>query len=72
MKPLLLRIASATVLIAGGVALLLLGTAGVLALTVLLVGLSLWEFWRLSGLIGSRAPLWLIFPLGYYFAFSGT
>jgi phosphatidate cytidylyltransferase len=36
------------------------------------MALGLWEFGRLSGLMGHRAPVWLLFPLGFYFTFSGT
>ena len=38
----------------------------------LLGGLALWEFIGLSDGMGSRAPAWLLFPLGIFFAFSGT
>src|SRR5439155_428596 len=31
-----------------------------------------WEFRGLSDKMGSRAPGWLLFPLGAFFAFSGT
>jgi len=33
---------------------------------------QLWEFLGLSEGMGSRAPAWLLFPLGTFFAFSGT
>jgi len=49
-----------------------LGIVGVYALVVLLGGLALWEFRGLSDKMGSRAPGWLLFPLGAFFAFSGT
>jgi phosphatidate cytidylyltransferase len=70
--PLLIRIASAAVLIAITAGLLLLGRAGMLALVVLLAALALWEFRHLSGLMGAKAPTWLLYPLGFYFTFSGT
>jgi phosphatidate cytidylyltransferase len=72
LNPLLVRIASAAVLVAVMVGLLALGQAGMFALAVLLAALALWEFRRLSGLMGFRAPVWLLFPLGFYFTFSGT
>src|SRR2546428_2115866 len=48
------------------------GIYGVYALVILLGGLALWEFLCLSEGMGSRAPAWLLFPLGAFFAFSGT
>jgi phosphatidate cytidylyltransferase len=48
------------------------GLYGVYALVLLLGGLALWEFLGLSEGMGSRAPAWLLFPLGAFFAFSGT
>jgi phosphatidate cytidylyltransferase len=48
------------------------GLYGVYALVLLLGGLALWEFLGLSDGMGSRAPAWLLFPLGAFFAFSGT
>jgi phosphatidate cytidylyltransferase len=71
-SPLMIRILSGFVIIAvvlGGV---FLGLYGVYALVVLLGGLALWEFRSLSDKMGSRAPSWLLFPLGAFFAFSGT
>src|SRR5207245_3591952 len=44
----------------------------VYALVLILGGLALWEFLGLSDRMGSRAPAWLLFPLGAFFAFSGT
>jgi phosphatidate cytidylyltransferase len=72
LNPLLVRILSAAVLVVIVVGLLALGQAGMFALIVLLAALALWEFRRLSGLMGYRAPMWLLFPLGFYFTFSGT
>jgi phosphatidate cytidylyltransferase len=72
LNPLLVRIASAAVLVVIIIGLLALGQAGMYALVVLVAALALWEFRRLSGLMGYRAPMWLLFPLGFYFALSGT
>jgi phosphatidate cytidylyltransferase len=68
----MIRIFSAFVFIAIVVGGLYLGVYGVYALVVLLGGLALWEFRGLSDKMGSRAPWWLLFPLGTFFAFSGT
>jgi len=48
------------------------GIYGAYALAALLGGLALWEFRGLSDGMGSRAPSWLLFPLGAFFAYSGT
>jgi phosphatidate cytidylyltransferase len=48
------------------------GRYGAYALVILLAGLALWEFRSLSDGMGSRAPGWLLYPLGAFFAFSGT
>lgn len=71
-SPLMVRILSAFVIVAIVLALILLGLYGVYALVVLLGALALWEFGQLSARMGSRAPAWLLFPLGVFFAFSGT
>src|SRR5207248_10920193 len=71
-SPLMIRILSAFVFIAVVIAGILLGLYGVFALVLLLGGLALWEFRGLSDKMGSRAPSWLLFPLGGFFAFSGT
>jgi phosphatidate cytidylyltransferase len=71
-SPLMVRILSAFVLLAIVISLILAGTYGVYALVLLLGGLALWEFNGLSEGMGSRAPAWLLFPLGIFFAFSGT
>jgi phosphatidate cytidylyltransferase len=70
--PLLVRILSAFVLLAIVIGAIYAGTYGTYALVVLLAGLALWEFRNLSDGMGSRAPGWLLFPLGAFFAFSGT
>jgi len=48
------------------------GNYTVYVLVVVLAGLALWEFRGLSDGMGYRAPLWLLLPLGAFFAFSGT
>jgi phosphatidate cytidylyltransferase len=69
---LMIRILSAFVLLSGVIGLALLGTYGADVLVLILVGLALWEFIGLSDGMGSRAPVWLLFPLGVFFAYSGT
>ena len=69
---LMVRILSAFVLLAIVIGLVLAGPYGAYALALLLGGLALWEFIGLSEGMGSRAPAWLLFPLGIFFAFSGT
>ncbi len=71
-SPLMVRILSATVILAAVIGLIFAGLYGVYALVVILGGLALWEFNGLSDRMGSRAPAWLLFPLGAFFAFSGT
>src|SRR5207245_2354795 len=71
-SPLMVRILSAFVILAIVIGLMLAGTYGAYILALLLAGLALWEFRGLSDGMGSRAPLWLLFPLGAFFAFSGT
>jgi phosphatidate cytidylyltransferase len=68
----MVRILSAFVLLGGVIGLVLLGIYGVYLLVVILGGLALFEFLGLSDKMGSRAPAWLLFPLGAFFAFSGT
>jgi phosphatidate cytidylyltransferase len=70
--PFLVRVVSATALIAVFAGMVALGRAGVVALTVLVVGLALWEFAALSERLGYRAPIWLLFPFGFYLALSST
>ncbi|HEX6547788.1 MAG TPA: phosphatidate cytidylyltransferase, partial [Candidatus Dormibacteraeota bacterium] len=71
-SPLLIRILSGGAILFAFLALLLAGEWGIRVLVVVVGGLALWEFRGLSHKIGFRAPSWLIFPLGAYFAFSGT
>ncbi|MFI5282225.1 MAG: phosphatidate cytidylyltransferase [Candidatus Dormibacterales bacterium] len=69
---LMIRILSGFVILTIVIGLALLGEYGAYALVVLLGGLALWEFRGLSDRMGSRAPSWLLYPLGGFFAFSGT
>jgi phosphatidate cytidylyltransferase len=69
---LMVRILSGSVLLVIVIGAIYLGIYGAYALVLLLVGLALWEFIGLSDGMGSRAPAWLLFPLGIFFAFSGT
>jgi phosphatidate cytidylyltransferase len=69
---LMVRILSAFVLLAIVIGLALTGTYGTYLLVLILASLALWEFIGLSDGMGSRAPSWLLFPLGIFFAFSGT
>jgi len=71
-SPLMVRILSAFVFLGVVLAGVYSGIYGVYALVLLLGGLALWEFLGLSEGMGSRAPAWLLFPLGAFFAFSGT
>jgi phosphatidate cytidylyltransferase len=71
-SPLMVRILSAFVILALVIGLVLAGLYGVYALVLLIGGLALWEFKGLSDHMGSRAPWWLLYPLGAFFAFSGT
>src|SRR5438034_11401871 len=71
-SPLMIRLAGAFVFIGLVVGGLFGGTYTVYALVIVLAGLALWEFRGLSDGMGFRAPLWLLFPLGAFFAFSGT
>ena len=69
---LMVRILSGGVLLLSVIGLLLLGRPGIYALVVIVGAPALWEFRQLSDRMGFRSPSWLIFPLGAYFAFSGT
>jgi len=72
LSPLMVRILSAFVILGAVIGLVLLGLYGVYVPVIVLGGLALWEFYGLSDRMGSRAPAWLLFPLGAFFAFSGT
>lgn len=69
---LMIRILTAFVMLALVIGLVLVGLWGVYVLVLLIGGLALYEFNGLSDRMGSRAPAWLLFPLGAFFAFSGT
>jgi phosphatidate cytidylyltransferase len=71
-SPLMVRILSGFVMLGVVIGLVLVGIYGVYLLVLILGGLALWEFIGLSDGMGSRAPAWLLFPLGVFFAFSGT
>ncbi len=68
----MVRIISGFVILGAVIGLVYAGLFGVYALVIILGGLALWEFNGLSDGMGSRAPAWLLFPLGAFFAFSGT
>jgi phosphatidate cytidylyltransferase len=69
---LMVRILSAFVILALVIGLALLRPWGAFVLVLILAALALWEFIGLSDGMGSRAPAWLLFPLGIFFAYSGT
>ena len=71
-SPLMVRILSASVFLGLVLVGVYAGIYGVYALVLILGGLALWEFLGLSEGMGARAPSWLLFPLGLFFAFSGT
>jgi phosphatidate cytidylyltransferase len=71
-SPLMVRILSAFVFLGVVIGLVLAGLYGVYALVLLIGGVALWEYQGLSDRMGSRAPWWLLYPLGAFFAFSGT
>ncbi len=71
-SPLMVRILSGFVMLGVVIGLVLAGIYGVYLLVLILGGLALWEFIGISDGMGSRAPAWLLFPLGVFFAFSGT
>ena len=72
LSPLMVRIASGSVLLLVCLGAILSGAYGVVALCIVLTALLLWEFRGLSDKMGSRAPSWLLYPLGAYVTFSGT
>src|SRR5437667_11412401 len=71
-SPLMVRILSAFGVLGLVIGLVLVGIYGVYLVVLILGGLALYEFNDLSDRMGSRAPAWLLFPLGAFFAFSGT
>src|SRR5438128_12187235 len=68
----MVRILSAFVVLGAVIGLVFVGIYGVYVLVLVLGGLAPWEFHGLSAGMGSRAPAWLLYPLGVFFAFSGT
>lgn len=68
----MVRILAGGALLLAVLGLILAGLWGIWVLIVCVGGVALWEFRQLSDRMGFRAPSWLIFPLGAYFAFSGT
>src|SRR5437773_9884012 len=71
-SPLMVRILTAFVFLGVVIGLVLAGIYGVYLLVLILGGLALYEYHGLSDKMGSRAPAWLLYPLGAFFAFSGT
>jgi phosphatidate cytidylyltransferase len=69
---LVLRVVTGAVLGLIALGLLLIGFWGIVAIVVVAGGAALWEFRGISGRLGFRAPSWLLYPLGAFFAFSGT
>ena len=71
-SPLMVRIVFGALLVVAIMGLVYIGLAGIWVLVLVLGGLALWEFGGLSAHMGYRAPAWLLYPLGLYFAFGGT
>jgi phosphatidate cytidylyltransferase len=65
-------VASGLVLAGALVGLLLLGLYGLYAVVVIMGSAALWEFKGLTARMGYGAPVWLLYPLGACFLFSGT
>jgi phosphatidate cytidylyltransferase len=59
------RTATAAVLIALVMAALIAGSVWVYAAVAVVLGAALIEYWQLTRVMGTPAPLWLLFPLGY-------
>src|ERR1700674_1178923 len=59
------RIATAAVLIAAVLAVLILGSVWVYAAIAVILGAALIEYWNLTRAMAAPAPLWLLFPLSY-------
>ncbi len=72
LSPLMIRVLAGGVLLLVVLALVLVGLPGIWLLVIVIGALALWEFRQLTERMGFGAPSWLIFPLGAYFAFSGT
>src|SRR5256884_1825088 len=71
-SPLMVRILTAFVFLGVVIGLVLAGIYGVYLLVLIPGGLALYEFRGVSEGMGSRDPGWLLYPLGLFFAFSGT
>src|SRR5205807_4703305 len=72
LTPLMVRVVCGLLLLLAVVGLILLGLWGIWVIVAALMGLALWEFRRLSEGMGFQAPIWLLFPLAFYLAFSST
>ncbi len=71
-SPLMIRILSGALFLGLVLVLVYAGPIGVYIVATVLTGGALWEFRGLSDKMGFRAPSWLIYPLGAFFALSGT
>src|SRR5262249_7190257 len=63
LRPLMVRVISGV---------LLLGLYGIYVILLIAGSIALWEFRGLSDRWGYPAPSWLLYPLGLFFALSGT
>ncbi len=72
LSPFMVRILSGAVILLVCLGAILSGPVGVVLLCAILTAFLLWEFRGLSDKMGSRAPSWLLYPLGAYVTFSGT
>ncbi|MGH7910701.1 MAG: phosphatidate cytidylyltransferase [Candidatus Dormibacteraceae bacterium] len=66
------RVLSAVILLACAAGLLALGRPGFYAIAILAAAFGLWEFRGITARFRATAPIWLLFPLGFFFLFSGT
>ena len=71
-RPWMVRVISGLLLLGATVALLLLGLYGIYTIMLVAGSVALWEFRGLSDRWGYPAPGWLLYPLGLFFALSGT
>jgi phosphatidate cytidylyltransferase len=72
LSPLTIRVISGVLLLGSVVGMVAAGRIGVYVLVLVIGGLGLWEFRRLSVGMGYPAPAWVLYPLGAVFAVSGT
>ncbi len=72
LSPLTVRVLSGVLLSALVIGLLAAGRPGLYVIVTVGGALLFWEFRGLSQKWGYQAPSWLLYPLGGYFAFSGT